>query len=95
MALTILWYPVQRQMLPSSQWRISVSLGLGFFVLTFSDFTPHSDFGPLSAFTILLALAGDLVLLPACLSVFRPRIPVPLAPAVDGGGLEPARENPT
>ncbi len=55
----------------------SVALALGFMVFAFSGFGPHQNFGLLSAFTLGAALLGDLVLLPACLLIFKPRIPLP------------------
>lgn len=47
----------------------SLIAGLGFAVLTFSDFTPLLRFGVLTVVTLGAALFGDLVLLPALLAV--------------------------
>lgn len=45
----------------------SVSCGVGLLVFAFSDFVPTSRFAVLMAFLLALALAGDLLLLPALL----------------------------
>jgi len=45
----------------------SISCGLGLLVFAFSDFVPTSRFAVLIAFLLLLALLGDLLLLPALL----------------------------
>ncbi len=45
----------------------SVSCGIGLLVFAFSDFVPTSRFAVLMAFLLALALAGDLLLLPALL----------------------------
>lgn len=45
----------------------SVSCGLGLLVFSFSDFVPTSRFAILMAILLLLALLGDLLLLPALL----------------------------
>ena len=50
----------------------SVIAGLGFAVLTLSDFTPLLRFGVLTLVTLGAALFGDLVLLPALLAVTDP-----------------------
>lgn len=50
----------------------SLVAALGFLVLGFSDFVPLIHFGLLTALTMVAALLGDLVLLPALL-VLRPR----------------------
>lgn len=50
----------------------SLVLALGFSVNVFSGFVPHVYFAVLAGLTFLAALLGDLVLLPACLFVFRP-----------------------
>lgn len=47
----------------------SVVLALGFAVLMLSDFRPTARFGGLTALTVVVALAADLVLLPALLGV--------------------------
>ena len=48
----------------------SIALAIGFSVLSLSNFQPNATFGVLSGLTMMLALLGDLVLLPACLLVF-------------------------
>ncbi len=58
----------------------SVVLALGLSVLTLSVFEPHFWFGIFCALAVLLALLADLVLLPAVLFIFKPRIARP------GGG---------
>jgi len=45
----------------------SVSCGLGLLVFAFSDFVPTSRFAVLMAFLLMLALLGDLLMLPALL----------------------------
>lgn len=45
----------------------SVSCGIGLLVFAFSDFVPTSRFAILMAFLLLLALLGDLLMLPALL----------------------------
>jgi predicted RND superfamily exporter protein len=54
----------------------SVVVVAGFGVETVSAFQPIFDFAVLSVTAILLALVGDLLLLPACLMIFKPRIPL-------------------
>jgi predicted RND superfamily exporter protein len=48
-------------------WITSIVVAVGFSVLSFSSFVPLFDFGLLSAATLLAALAGNLILLPALL----------------------------
>ncbi|MEI7700359.1 MAG: hypothetical protein WCK86_11220, partial [Planctomycetia bacterium] len=45
----------------------SVSCGIGLLVFAFSDFVPTSRFALLMAFLLMLALLGDLLMLPALL----------------------------
>lgn len=45
----------------------SACVALGLLVLCFSSFESHRDFGIIASFTMVVALLGDLVLLPACL----------------------------
>ena len=55
-------------------------LGLGFGTLTLSEFRPTAHFGGLTALTIAIALAADLVLLPTLLrATGRLGAPAPLA----------------
>jgi predicted RND superfamily exporter protein len=49
----------------------SLVIFCGFLVLCFSGFKPMIFFGLLTGVTIITALAGDLVMLPALLSTFR------------------------
>jgi uncharacterized protein len=59
-----------------------IVLGLGFGVLLLSEFRPSAHFGGLTALTIAIALAADLLLLPALLhATGRLRAPVAHAPA--------------
>ena len=51
----------------------SVALALGFTVLMSSDFVPVIYLGLYTAVTMLVALAGDLLLLPALIAIARPR----------------------
>ena len=67
--------------------RTTVICGLGLLVFAFSPFVPVSRFGVVMAFMLILALVGDLLLLPALLcsrlgKVFVPRSMKAL-PAVD------------
>ena len=55
----------------------SLILILGFGVLTLGSFSPNVHFGAVAALTIAFALVADLVLLPAALTVFRPRVEFP------------------
>ncbi|HVH04754.1 MAG TPA: MMPL family transporter, partial [Myxococcota bacterium] len=57
-------------------------LGLGFGVLLLSEFRPTAHFGGLTALTITIALAADLVLLPALLRATG-RLRAPAAQSVD------------
>jgi hypothetical protein len=42
----------------------TVTIGIGFFILTFSGFKPTAIFGTMMVITMLSALVGDLILLP-------------------------------
>ncbi len=46
----------------------------GFMVMVLSDFTPTADFGLFTSVTVVLALLGDIVLLPSLLSLFQRQI---------------------
>jgi diguanylate cyclase (GGDEF)-like protein len=46
----------------------SITLVLGFFILTFSTFTPTATFGALMMLTMTMALIGDIFLLPALMT---------------------------
>ena len=50
----------------------TVVISLGFIVIVSSTFTPVRDFGFLTALTMVNALVGDLVILPAFLKIFKP-----------------------
>ena len=51
----------------------SLLIVLGLSVLVFSDFVPTRRFAELTAVTMLAALPGDIVLLPAMLTLFGRR----------------------
>jgi predicted RND superfamily exporter protein len=51
----------------------SVILCAGFLVLTASQFRPNIYFGVLTSFTMATALIADLLILPVCLYLLRPR----------------------
>lgn len=55
--------------LPASMTAAATSC-IGFFTLAWSAFTPIHYFGLLSGFAVFVALAGDMVLVPACLTFF-------------------------
>ena len=52
----------------------SLVLILGFWTLLFASFQPNIHFGLLSGAAVLAALVADLVVVPAALRVFRPRL---------------------
>jgi len=52
----------------------SVTLAAGFGVMTVASFSPNAHFGAVTSVVILLALIGDLVVLPAALLWLRPRL---------------------
>ena len=54
----------------------SVVLAAGFLSLLGASFTPNLHFGAVTAGVVMLALACDLVVLPAALVVVRPRLGV-------------------
>ena len=53
----------------------SVVLFLGFFVLILGSIKPTQAFGVLTAFSMLFALIGDIIFLPALLMFFKPSTP--------------------
>ncbi|HPO12751.1 MAG TPA: MMPL family transporter [Candidatus Hydrogenedentes bacterium] len=55
--------------LPASLTAASTSC-IGFIVLAWSAFIPIHYFGILSAFAVIVALVGDMILVPACLTFF-------------------------
>ncbi|HOO70980.1 MAG TPA: efflux RND transporter permease subunit [Spirochaetota bacterium] len=52
----------------------SVVLFLGFFILVLGAIKPTRAFGLLTALAMIFALAGDIILLPALISIFKPRV---------------------
>ncbi|GJM05309.1 MAG: membrane protein [marine bacterium B5-7] len=52
----------------------SIAIVFGFALLSFSNFIPTIYFGLLTGFAMLVALAGDLLLLPAIVLIAKPKI---------------------
>ncbi len=52
----------------------SIAIIFGFALLSFSNFIPTIYFGLLTGFAMFVALAGDLLLLPALVLILKPRI---------------------
>ena len=52
-------------------------LSLGFAVLYFSELMPNHEFGILATIILVVALIGSIVLLPALLILFKPKIKLP------------------
>ncbi len=52
----------------------SIAIIFGFALLAFSNFIPTIYFGLLTGFAMLVALAGDLLLLPAIVLILKPKI---------------------
>jgi hypothetical protein len=52
----------------------SVTLAAGFAAMTAASFSPNAHFGAVTAVVIVLALIGDLVVLPAALLWLSPRL---------------------
>ena len=52
----------------------SLAIIFGFAILAFSNFIPTINFGLMTGIAMLLALAGDLLLLPAIVLVWKPKI---------------------
>ena len=52
----------------------SVAIIFGFALLSFSNFIPTIYFGLLTGFAMLVALLGDLLLLPSVVLITKPRI---------------------
>ena len=65
---------------------ISIVLSGGFFVMALSNFAPTSYFGLLSGLTVLVAILGDLILLPALIQVFKNFVKAQLAAFPDHHG---------
>ena len=57
-----------------SLWNTSVVLVFGFATLSFSSFRLNSSLGILTSLSIVFALVADLLLLPAMLLFFRPKV---------------------
>ena len=55
----------------------SITITVGFSILTFSNFIPTLYFGLLTGTAMLLALVGDLILLPLLIIIFKPLGPAP------------------
>ncbi len=49
----------------------AITIAIGLLVLTFSNFVPAKLFGILTAMAMILALAGAVVLIPACVKMFQ------------------------
>jgi uncharacterized protein len=80
----------------------SLALVLGFGVLLLSAFPPNRTFGAMVAATVVLALMGDLVLLPALIVLWRrifgksdPDSPSPDSPSPEPASAELASAEPT
>jgi predicted RND superfamily exporter protein len=54
----------------------SIILALGFWVMCLASFEPNINFGLLSGVAILLALIADLVVLPAAITLLKPKFDV-------------------
>ena len=54
----------------------TIVLSLGFAVLYFSELMPNHEFGILSTIILIAALIGSIVLLPALLVLFKPKLKV-------------------
>jgi predicted RND superfamily exporter protein len=52
----------------------SIAIIFGFAILSFSNFIPTIYFGLLTGFAMLVALVGDLLILPAIVLILRPKI---------------------
>ena len=52
-------------------------LSLGFAVLYFSELMPNHEFGILATIILITALLGSIILLPALLILFNPKIKIP------------------
>jgi len=50
----------------------SITLGMGFLVLLFSNFKPNFEFGILATIILMVALISSLVLLPALINIIKP-----------------------
>ena len=50
----------------------SITLGMGFLVLIFSNFKPNFEFGILATIILIVALLSSLILLPALINIMKP-----------------------
>tara|TARA_Y100001968_G_scaffold203329_1_gene186641 strand:+ start:1029 stop:3605 length:2577 start_codon:yes stop_codon:yes gene_type:complete len=50
----------------------SITLGMGFLVLLFSNFKPNFEFGILATIILMIALLSSLILLPALINLIKP-----------------------
>ena len=50
----------------------SITLGMGFLVLIFSNFKPNFEFGILATIILIVALLSSLILLPALINIIKP-----------------------
>ena len=50
----------------------TITLGMGFIVLVFSNFKPNFEFGILASIILLVALLSSLLLLPALINLTKP-----------------------
>ncbi len=50
----------------------SITLGMGFLVLVFSNFKPNFEFGILATIILIVALLSSLILLPALINLIKP-----------------------
>ncbi len=50
----------------------SITLGMGFLVLLFSNFKPNYEFGILATIILMIALVSSLILLPALINIIKP-----------------------
>lgn len=52
----------------------SIVLALGFSVMALATFSPNRNFGVVATMVVLMAMVGELLVLPAVLKVLRPRV---------------------
>ena len=50
----------------------TITLGMGFMVLIFSNFKPNFEFGILATIILIVALISSLVLLPTLINIVKP-----------------------
>ncbi len=50
----------------------SITLGMGFLVLVFSNFKPNYEFGMLATIILIVALLSSLILLPSLINIIKP-----------------------